>query len=211
MMESMEVINDMNILFVCTGNTCRSPMAEALLKNKLKDVNVKSAGIYAADQQRANKNAIEVLKEKQIELDHRSQSMTDELIEWADVILTMTTQHKRALIMQYPDHQEKYFTLKEYTSDADKEVWTELKREYADLEEKRAQFLQDKHHIDQSKLEEALQEHLSENIERIQQLESTLINYDISDPFGGDIDVYRTTLQELEHYIDLLVKRIRKK
>lgn len=211
MVESLEGINDMNILFVCTGNTCRSPMAEALLKHKLKDVNVQSAGIYAAEGQRANTNAIEVLKEKQIELVHRSQMITDKLLEWADVILTMTTQHKRALIMQFPDYQEKYFTLKEYVSDADIEVWTELKREYAELVEKRAQFIQENQHLEQGELEKALADHLSEQTERIQQLESTLINYDISDPFGGDLQDYRTTLEELERYIDLLVNRIRKK
>lgn len=54
------------VLFVCTGNTCRSPMAEAMLKHKRPDLEVQSAGVFAGHGQAANPKAIEALQEKGI-------------------------------------------------------------------------------------------------------------------------------------------------
>src|SRR5690625_3708820 len=136
----------MNVLFVCTGNTCRSPMAEALVKHKSPQTFVQSAGIFAGKNSRANHHTIEALKKKGIALDHLSQPVTEELLHWADLVITMTTQHKQSIIIEYPNFQEKYYTLKEYVSDADKQVWDELKKANADLEEKRSQFMQKNKH-----------------------------------------------------------------
>lgn len=201
----------MNIVFICTGNTCRSPMAEALIAHKLPHANVESAGIFAGYNQRANQTAIEALSLQGIKLDHRSQPVTDKLLHWSDLVLTMTTEHKQSLILEYPKFQDKYFTLKEYVSDADKEIWQELKTAYADYQEKRSTFIQNnQHRIDQITLDQKLTEHLQADLQTIQRLESSLINYDISDPFGGDLKVYQATLKELEMYIDQLVKKIEK-
>lgn len=107
----------MNVLFVCTGNTCRSPMAKALLKEKAPHFHVQSAGIFAQDGEGANENAIQVLKEKDIQLVHTAQSVTKKILKWADLVITMTEAHKQLLLDQYPKYESKYFTLKEYAMD----------------------------------------------------------------------------------------------
>lgn len=110
----------MNVLFICTGNTCRSPMAEALLANKTSRFNVKSAGIFANASDKANEKAVEVLQKENIELNHQAQMVSEELLRWADVVLTMTTQHKRHLLLQYEKYKHKCFTLKEYVNQKNK-------------------------------------------------------------------------------------------
>ncbi len=185
-------------------------MAEALLKHKLPNANVKSAGVFAAKNQRASQQAIDVLAQEDIMLDHQSSPVTTEILNWADVVLTMTTDHKKSLIMQFPDFQEKYFTLKEFVSEADKNVWEELKKRYADYAEKRSAFIhENQHKLDNATLNERLREHVKEDVEVIRQLEKSLINYDISDPFGGDFEIYYETMKELDTYIELLIKKMK--
>lgn len=92
----------MNILFVCTGNTCRSPMA-AVIMEKLAlesglDVLIESAGIFAARGEKASSEAVEAVKKYGVDLtQHRAQQITNELIEKSDIIITMTDAHKMLL------------------------------------------------------------------------------------------------------------------
>ncbi|MCT4619005.1 MAG: low molecular weight protein arginine phosphatase [Marinisporobacter sp.] len=111
------------ILFVCTGNTCRSSMAEGLFKKMLEDLGEKtkgikviSAGTAAIGGQQASKNAVRAMEEKGIDLkDHRATFITKELTQEADLILTMTRNHKNQLLYMEPKAKEKIYTLKEYT------------------------------------------------------------------------------------------------
>lgn len=87
----------MNILFVCTGNTCRSPMAEGYLNHKFKNHTAKSCGIYA-DLSPVSQNSKAVMQEIGIDISsHVSTPITQQLINWADKILCMSPSHKATL------------------------------------------------------------------------------------------------------------------
>lgn len=92
-----------NILFVCTGNTCRSPMAEAIAKHALAErgwshVQVRSAGTHAIEGSPPSPLAIEVLRDLGLDLEGRSaKRLSAELVEWADLILAMGPRHVEAV------------------------------------------------------------------------------------------------------------------
>jgi protein arginine phosphatase len=144
------------ILFVCTGNTCRSPLAEAILKQKAspKIHSVRSAGIFAANGENASDHAIAVLKEHTIEHLHRSKMLSKEDVEWATYIFTMTAMHKEHIISQIPQAADKTYTLKEFV------------------------------------------------------YENSVNNLDVSDPFGGSLDIYRKTYSELKELIELMLEKL---
>ncbi|WP_203248446.1 low molecular weight protein arginine phosphatase [Sporosarcina beigongshangi] len=103
----------MNIYLICTGNTCRSPMAEAVLRSKeLGNVTVRSAGIHAQNGQPISRHAKTLIEEADMPYTPWSRAVTGEDLEWADVVLTMTEAHRAELLYRYPTMQKKTFTLK---------------------------------------------------------------------------------------------------
>lgn len=91
-----------NLLFVCSGNTCRSPMAAAIAAGELRrrgwqHVEVRSAGTGAAAGEPASSMAVDVVAEHGLDLsEHVSQRLTPELVEWADLVLVMGAAHLAA-------------------------------------------------------------------------------------------------------------------
>jgi protein arginine phosphatase len=154
-----EVANTKRILLVCTGNICRSPLAAALLERALTErgvggVAVSSAGTGAWDGAPVSEGAYLVGLERGLDLSgHRARLLTRELVEGADLVLTMA-RHHRARVDELGG-EGRVFVLGEYAG-----------RE-GDAAE-------------------------------------------VSDPFGGDLDVYRDTCSELEALLQAAVERIGK-
>ena len=145
------------ILLVCTGNICRSPLAAALLQRALTErgvegMDVSSAGTGAWDGAPVSEGAYLVGLERGLDLSaHRARLLTRELIEEADLVLTMA-RHHRARVDELGG-EGRVFVLGEYAGREGDEA-------------------------------------------------------DVSDPFGGDLEVYRDTCVELEALIEAAVERI---
>jgi protein-tyrosine phosphatase len=92
------------LLFVCTGNTCRSPLAEVIARRRLADlgwnhVEVRSAGVGAWDGGAASDGSLAAAARHDADLSaHRSSRVTPELLEWADIVLAMSPSHVMHLV-----------------------------------------------------------------------------------------------------------------
>lgn len=153
----------MKIMFICTGNICRSAMAHYLAEKKAeelgkKEIEIYSCGVYAMDGDIAPYEERMIMKEEyDIDIStHRATNIRNSNIKEMDLILCATISHKNEVIERYPEQKEKVFTMKEYVN---------YKREY---------------HNDTN----------------------------IKDPWGYDIDTYRSCVAEIEECVDLLFQKL---
>ncbi len=105
------------VLFVCSGNTCRSPMAALLFKKACQmrglAIEVASAGLDAVTGTKASEKALDAMREKGLDLSgHRSTLLSARHIEESDLILTMTRAHLQRITGRWPNARGKVFTLK---------------------------------------------------------------------------------------------------
>jgi protein-tyrosine phosphatase len=101
-----------NILVLCIGNICRSPMAEGLLKQALPGKTIRSAGLSALIGKPADPFSVQVMAERDIDISaHRAQNISARLVSEADLILVMDLEQKRHVETQYVGSRGKVFRI----------------------------------------------------------------------------------------------------
>ena len=119
-----------SVLFVCSANQCRSPMAETLFRELVQKQNpsnfewrIASAGCWASTGQPATATAVEAMRLRGLDLsEHRSQPVTEALLAAFDLILCMQYDHKATLRRNYPQAAERVFLLSEMSGE-EQEIW----------------------------------------------------------------------------------------
>lgn len=186
------------ILFVCTGNTCRSPMAEAMMRDMAQKaghvVEIRSAGVGASDGYPVSPHAAETLRRRKLPVPGPSRSLTAGQVAWADLILSMTSSHKRAIIQRYPEAAGKTYTLKEFSARGDS-----LMNDVAEAERLHTEW----------QIRRAMGESLpKKDLDRLAELERRIPDFDIADPFGGPREVYERSADEIEAALRKIVDKL---
>jgi len=213
----------MKILIVCTGNTCRSPMAEALLK-KSGQHEVRSAGVAAENGSPASRGAAVAMSKRGLDLSaHRAQAVSKDLVEWAELILTMTDRHREAVLERLPEAHGKIHTIKEFAlSESDRREQAarlhtlsteqdEIIRQFAlanspniaELQARRGELLLELQAVEVqlAELQGRLRALLYPGRQEIEQIEALLVSGDVADPFGQGEDIYLQSADEIEYLL----------
>jgi len=126
----MESEKRKRITIVCTGNVCRSPMAEHLLRHALQAhpelderLLVRSAGISAMAGAPPSSNAVRALQKVGLNLEpHRSQPLSSDILEETDLVLGMSKGHLQAIRTRFPDYKEPLHLFREWVGDGYEEI-----------------------------------------------------------------------------------------
>jgi len=142
-----------------------------------------------------SEHAAETLRVRSIAHDGRSsRALSEEAVNWADLILTMTSGHKRGLLQWFPEMVDKTHTLKEYVNQ-DTAVLSdiqELERLYTEMH-----------------MKQALGQHLTtEERTQLLHLERRIPSFDIVDPFGGTPEMYESCAKEIEEGLRKLLDKL---
>lgn len=173
-------------------------MAEAIMRDRAArrslDIEVRSAGVSTVDGMAVSANAAETLRRKQIAHNGTSSAIAESVVEWADLILTMTASHKRSLIGRFPSAMEKTHTLLEYAEQNEQTAadLAELERLYTEWQMKQA--------LGQTGTEA--------DRARMLELERRIPSFDIEDPFGGPLHVYESAAAQIEKAVDKLLDKL---
>jgi protein-tyrosine phosphatase len=141
-------------------------------------------------------HAATTLRGKAVEPQGSSRALSGELVAWADLILTMTSGHKRNLINWFPEAVDKAYTLKEYVNqDTDVQAdIEELERLYTEMH-----------------MKQVLGQQLSTaERTRLLELERRIPSFDIADPFGGTLSMYESCASEIEVSLKTLLRMLKK-
>ena len=132
----------MRILFVCTGNTGRSVMAENIMRKQaasnkdpfIREIEIASAGINAHEGEAAEEDAIKVMRERGIApREHLAAQVTPTLIDRFDLVLTMEAKQRQALIEKYNANPDRVYLLTEFVGDHGdiEDCWGQEKKVYS--------------------------------------------------------------------------------
>ncbi|SDX26230.1 low molecular weight protein arginine phosphatase [Paenibacillus sp. CF384] len=187
------------ILFVCTGNTCRSPMAEALLRamsqQRGMQLDIRSAGVSTIDGLPVSNHARTALSKRDIAHNGTSKALEGGSIAWADLILTMTASHKRQLLQHFPAAVDKTHTLLEFVN-TDPKVLSDI----AELEELYSTW----------QIKQALGQPLTpQERSKLLELERQIPSFDVEDPFGGSLAMYEQSATQIEAALNRLLDRLK--
>ena len=199
----------MNILYVCTGNICRSTMAEAFSRSMLSSLNggeitIGSAGLEAEEGQAPPAEVISVMQEYGLDVSgHRAHQLGARDVEDADIILTMAKHNSQRLLTAHQEAVQRIFTLKEFILQGKKKA-SQLRE---DDPEKRLSELRSRIRqvdgLNDKKGEMELNRHLSLFFLHYFQVYDHCITID--DPLGQSVDFLRRTTEEIKHCIEELL------